>query len=135
MSWELVLFNSRQKITAVEEVDETQLEPTDFCFAFEKHFTQIVKDDNHREIKGKDFAIDYFADENQVSNKIVSLYGENGLFELVELAKKHNWQIFDTGIGQMIDLENPGHNGYKSYQSYLRHVLRNPGKTEPPGKV
>ena len=124
MSWNIVLFNSRQKINSVEDVDDTQLEPTDFCSALESHFTEIIKDDDHREIKGKDFAIDYFIDEDKVSNQMLSLYGENGLFELVELAKKHNWQIFDMGSGQMIDLENPANNGYENFQSYLRHVLK-----------
>jgi hypothetical protein len=124
MSWDIVLFNSKQKINSVEELDETQLKPTDFCSALEDHFAQIVKDDNHREIKGNDFAIDYFLDEEKVSNKMMSLYGENGLYELVVLAKKHNWQIFDTGLGQMIDLENPKNNGYENFQKYLEHVLK-----------
>lgn len=124
MSWDIVLFHSRQKIKSVEEVDDTQLEPTDFCSAFECHFTEIIKDNDHREIKGKDFAIDYFIDDDKVSNKMVSLYGENGLFELVEIAKKHNWQIFDTGNGQMIDLDNPANNGYENFQNYLLHVLK-----------
>ena len=57
MSWDIVLFNSRQKITSVEEVDDTQLKPTDFCAALESHFTDIIKDDDHREIKGKDFTL------------------------------------------------------------------------------
>ncbi|WP_294082800.1 hypothetical protein [Proteiniphilum sp. UBA5384] len=124
MSWDIVLFNSRQKITSVDEVDNTQLEATDFCAAFESHFSQIIKDGDHREIKGEDFTIDYFIEEDKVSNKIVSLYGENGLFELVELAKKYNWQIFDTGNGQMIDLEKPTNHGYENFQGYLRHVLK-----------
>jgi len=117
MSWDIVLFNSRQKITSVEEVDDTQLEPTDFCAVFESHFSQIIEDDNHREIKGEDFAIDYFIDEEKVSNKMVSLYGDNGLFALAELAKKHHWQLFDTGNGQMIDVENPANNGYEDFRS------------------
>lgn len=124
MSWDIVLFNSRQKITSVEEMDDTQLEPTDFCSALESHFAEINKDDNHREIIGKDFSFDYFLDEDKVSNKMVSLYGENALFELVELAKKYNWQIYDTGNGQMIDLESPVSNGYENFQSYLRQVLK-----------
>lgn len=124
MSWDIVLFNSRQKIESPEEVDETQLEPTDFCAVFESHFTEIVKDDNHREIKGKDFVIDYFIDDEPVSNKMMSLYGKDGLFELIVLARKYNWQIFDTGLGQMIDLENPSINGYENFQSYLQHVLK-----------
>jgi hypothetical protein len=124
MSWDIVLFHSRQKIELPEAIDETQLEPTDFCSVFESHFAEIVKDGNHREIKGKDFTIDYFTDDEPVSNKLVSLYGEYGLFELVILARKHHWQIYDTGLGRMIDLENPGDNGYENFQSYLRHVLK-----------
>src|SRR5262245_8436463 len=111
MSWDIVLFNSRQKINSIDELDEIQLEPTDFCSVFEKHFDTIVNDDNHRTIEGKDFTIQYFIDKENVSNKLLSLYGESGLYELVVLAKKYNWQIFDTGLGQMIDLENPTNNG------------------------
>lgn len=123
MSWDIVLFNSKKKISSVEELDEAQLEPMDFCSAFESHFKQIIKDDKHREIKGQDFSIDYFDNDEKVSNKMVSLYGENGLYELVILAKKLNWQLFDTGLGEMIDLENPARNGYENFQKYLQHVL------------
>ena len=125
MSWGIVLFNSRQKIESVEEVDETQLEPTDFCSLIEKQFDQIVKDGNHREIKGKDFGIEYFTDDELVSNKILSLYGENGLYEIAVLARKYSWQIFDTGLGQMIDLENPSVNGSENFQNYLKQILNN----------
>jgi hypothetical protein len=124
MSWDIVLFNSSKKIENLEEVDLAQLEPTDFCAVLESHFDEIVKDDDHREIKGKDFAINFFIDNELVSNKMLSLYGENGLFELVVLAKKHNWQIFDTGLGQMINLENPIINGYENFQNYLKYILK-----------
>jgi hypothetical protein len=130
MSWDIVLFNSRQKINHVEDVDEIQLEPTDFCNAFENHFEQIIKDDNHREIKGKDYSIDYFTDDEKVSNKIVSLYGENGLFEIILLARKHNWQIFDTGLGQMIDIESPKINGFEKFQSYFLQILNEQRKSD-----
>lgn len=93
---------------------------TDFCSVFDGHFTQIDRYDNHRAIMGKDFTIDYFVDEEPVSNKMLSLYGENGLYELVTLARKYNWQIFDTGLGQMINLENPAINGYEIFQNYLK---------------
>lgn len=53
MSWDIVLFNSRQKIASVEEVEETQLEPTDFGAAFESHFTEIIKDDDHWKSKAR----------------------------------------------------------------------------------
>lgn len=123
MSWDVVLFNSKQKISSIEELDDTQLEPTDFCSALENHFIHVIKIDNHREIKGKDFTIDYFEDDEKVSNKMFSLYGENGLHELIVLAKKYNWQIFDTGLGQMIDLENPSNNGFENFQDYLKQIL------------
>lgn len=124
MSWDIVLINSRQKIDHIENMDDNQLEPTDFCYAFESYFEQIIKDDNHREIKGKDYSIDYFTDDQKVSNKMISLYGENGLFEIVLLARKHNWQIFDTGLGQMVDIENPNMNGYQNFQKYLQQILK-----------
>ncbi|HVW96013.1 MAG TPA: hypothetical protein VHA56_08600 [Mucilaginibacter sp.] len=125
MSWDIVLFNSRQKIETIEEIDEDCLEPTDFCSTFEHHFDKIVIHNNHREIKGIDFSIDYFIDDELVSNKMISLYGEAGLYELVILARQNNWQIFDTGMGEMVDLENPSKNGYMNFQNYLRQILDN----------
>lgn len=124
MSWDVVIFNSRIKIQSIEEVDEEQLEPADFCYALESHFGQIKSDGNHREIRGENFVIDYFIDEEPVGNKILSLYGERSLYELVVLAIKYNWQIFDTSIEQMIDLQNPSVNGYENFQQYLEYVLR-----------
>lgn len=123
MSWDIVLFSSKQKINSLEEIDESQLIPTDFCLAFEEQFEHITKNGNHREVKGKDFVIDYFIDNENVSNKIISLYGENSIYELVLLAKKRNWQIFDTGLGQMIDVNNPENNGFTNFQTYLRQIL------------
>ena len=124
MSWDIVLFNSRQKINSVEEMDDSQLEPTDFCAVLENHFKQIIKNDNHREIKGKDFTIDYYTDDEKVSNKMLSLYGENGIYELVVLARKYKWQIFDTELEQMVDLDNPSNNGYENFQNYLKQILK-----------
>lgn len=134
MSWDIVLFNTKQKTDSIEDLDENQLNPIDFCAIFENHFERIHKDDNHMEIRGGDFSISYFSDEEPVSNKLVSLYGEKGLYELVILAKQHNWLIFDTGNGEIIDLENPAKNGYSRLQNYLQHLSsakeENPGKTE-----
>jgi hypothetical protein len=123
MSWDLVLFNSGQTITSVEEVDEEQLEPTNFCSVLEGHFKNIEKDDNHRRIKGQDFEIEYFNDTENVSNKILNLYGEQGLFEIIKLSRQNGWQIFDTGLGEMINLENPEKNGYDNFKNYLTQIL------------
>lgn len=124
MSWDIVLFNSRQKIESVAELDENQLEPTDFYKILETSFDRIKKDDNHREIIGTDFTIDFFVHNEPVSNTMLSLYGENGLYELIEIAKKNNWQIFDSGIGEMIDLENPEKNGFENHRKYVEQILK-----------
>lgn len=107
MSWDIVLFNSKQKIESVAELDENQLEQTDFNGILESSFNRIKKDDNHREIIGTDFQIDFFTDSKNSSNFMLSINGENGLYELIELAKKYTWQIYDSGTDEMIDLQNP----------------------------
>jgi hypothetical protein len=125
MSWDIVLFNSKQKIESVAELDENQLEPTDFEGILQNSFDRIKKDDNHIEIIGTDFTIDFFIDGEHSSNFMLSLYGENGIYALIELAKKHNWQIYDSGIDRMIDLENPEKNGYENHRNYLKQLLKN----------
>jgi hypothetical protein len=123
MSWDIVLFNSKQKIKSVSELNETQLEPTDFSGILENSFNRIKKDENHREIIGVNFTIDFFADKEYSCNLMLSLYGENGLFELIELAKKNNWQIYDSRIDGMIDLENPEKNEFKNHRKYVKQII------------
>ena len=124
MSWDIVLFNSKQKIESVAELDENLLEPTDFSRILESSFDRIKKDDNHREIIGTDFTIDFFANDEHSSNIMLSLYGENGLYELIELAKNHDWQIYDSGLEEMIDLENPENNGYDNHRKYVEQIMK-----------
>jgi hypothetical protein len=123
MSWDIVLFNSKQKINTVAELDENQLEPTNFSEILESSFDQIKKDKNHREIIGTDFTINFFTDKEHSSNFMLQLYGENGIYELIELSKKHNWQIYDSGIDGMIDLENPEKNGFDNHRKYVKQIL------------
>ena len=121
MSWDIVLFNSKQKILSVAELDENQLEPTDFSGILEKSFDQLKKDGNHREIIGTGFTIDFFADNEHSSNFMLSLYGENAIYALIELSKKNNWQIYDA----MVDLENPKNNGFENHRIYVEKILKN----------
>jgi len=125
MSWDIVLFNSRQKIESVVELDENQLEPTDFTGILENSFDEIKKDDNHREIIGTDFTIDFFAGKEHSSNFMLSLYGENAIYALIEISKKNNWQIYDFGIDGMVDLENPEKNGFENHRKYVEQILKN----------
>ena len=124
MSWDIILFNTNQKIDSIEEVDGNQFEPIYFTQILESSFTEIIKDDNHRELKGKDYSINFFADGELASNKMISLYGEHGLYELIELAKKYGWQIFDTGLGEMIDLDYPEKNGYEDHRKYVEQIMK-----------
>ena len=123
MSWDIFLFSTKQKVNSIEDLDESQFTSINFCDVFENHFQKINKNENHREIIGNEFTIEYFDDEELVSNKMVSIYSEKGLFELIELAKKNHWQIYDTGIGEIIDLKNPSKNGYDNHQKYVNQIL------------
>ncbi|SDE42769.1 hypothetical protein SAMN05216464_10699 [Mucilaginibacter pineti] len=125
MSWDIVLFNSNQRINSPEDVDEDLLIPVLFSEIFETHFKNIIKKDNHREIKGEDYSIMYFADDEPASNTLLFLYGENAIYPIIDLAIKNNWQVFDTALNEMIDLQNPSKNGYKNFQTYLNQILNN----------
>lgn len=105
-------------------MDENQLEQTDYSGILESSFDQIKKEDNHREIIRTNFTIGYFSDNEHSSNFMLSLYGENGLYELIELAKKYNWQIYDSGIDGMIDLVNSEKNGFENRTKYVEQILK-----------
>jgi hypothetical protein len=130
MSWDVAIFSSKQKITSVEEINEDLFVPIDFNSILERHFDNIIIDENHRKIKGTNYSIEYFAHSESVSNVMFSLYGEAALFELIRVAKIYGLQIFDTGNGEMLDLEHPEKNGYDNFRSYLQHVLTNPNNED-----
>lgn len=104
MSWEIVLFNSTQSIKSIEDLDESNFILTSFCAVLEKSF-EIAKS------QGRDFSIDFYRDDVPVYNKILNVGDENGLFILVDIARKNNWQLFDLNLDEMIDLENPRRDG------------------------
>jgi hypothetical protein len=125
MSWNIVLFNSKEKINSVAELNENQLKSINFCEILESTFFEIKKNENHREIIGNNFTIEFFFENENSSNFMLSIYGENGIYELIQLAKKYNWQIYDSGIDRIINLENPEQNGFKNYKKYINQVLKN----------
>ena len=122
MSWDVVLFNSRQRITDPEHIDEGQLEPIDFGGILSAHFPHIVIDGDHRSIQEPGYTIEYSHSTEWTSNILLFLYGEHALFALIVLAKQYDWQVFDTSLGAMIDLDNPERNGYKNFQQYIRSI-------------
>ncbi len=123
MSWEIVLFSSEQNLVSLENLNEDLLKPIDFDKVLKSKFVNIKKSENHNEIIGKDFSVEFFDDEELVSNKMLSVYGENGLFELIRIAKEENWQIYDSGIDKMLNLEKPEENGYENFRQFLKNIL------------
>lgn len=123
MSWSIVLFNSNQQIPSDLDFDENILKPISFSDIIERSFPEIKMQDNHREIKGIDYSIDFFIDQEPTGTKMINLYGENGLFEMIELAKIHDWQIYDTSLNEFIDLENPETNGFENHKKYVEQII------------
>ncbi|MFD2543751.1 hypothetical protein ACFSSB_15600 [Lacinutrix gracilariae] len=123
MSWSIILFNSNEKIPSDLDFDENILEPILFSVILERSFSEIKSDKNHREIKGSNFAIDFFVDNEPTGTKMLNLYGENGLYELIELAKKYKWQVYDTNLNEFIDLENPKNNGFENHKKYVEQII------------
>jgi hypothetical protein len=64
MSWDIVLFNSKQIINTITELNKNLLEPTDFSGILENSFDRIKKDNNHREIIGINFTIEFLRTKN-----------------------------------------------------------------------
>ena len=124
MSWDIVIFNSKQKINSISELNENQLELIDFSKIIESSFEKIKKVENHREIIGNGFTIEFYNNSELSSNFMLSLYGENGIYPLIEIAKKNKWQIYDSGIDSMIDLKNPEKNGFKNHKNYVEKILK-----------
>jgi len=123
MSWSIVLFNSNEKIPSDLDFDENILKPILFSEILERSFSEIKSDKNHREIKGSNFSIDFFVDDEPTGTKMLNLYGENGLFELIELAKEYEWQVYDTSLNEFIDLENPKNNGFENHKKYVEQII------------
>ena len=125
MSWDIMLFKTNKQVNVVENINDDYLELTDFGSALENHFENIYQDKNYREIKGKDFTIEFFIDDTPKNNFLLQLKGEKGLFEIIQLAKLKGWQIFDTMLGEMIDIENPVNNGFSNYKKYVKQITKN----------
>ncbi|MCF1192029.1 hypothetical protein LRR18_10585 [Mangrovimonas sp. AS39] len=123
MSWAILLFNSNQQIPSDLDFDENILKPIFFSDIIERSFPEIKTQNNHREIIGIDYSIEFFSDQEAAGTKMINLYGENGLFEMIELAKIYDWQIYDTSLNDFIDLENPEKNGFKNHKKYVKQII------------
>lgn len=123
MSWDIILFNSKQKFETVEEIEDELLSETNFDKVLLEKLSPTKIEDENVDVENKNYALNFFLDNELVTNKMVTLYNENALYELVRISKEMSWQIFDTSSGEMINLENPEKNGYESFQKYLKSIL------------
>lgn len=129
MSWDVMIFNLKHKVDSVDEIDESVLvdigTKTDFKKIMTDNYRDIIWDKDWGKIERKDFSIEFSLGDSDepFSNTVFHLYGENAIYEVVELCKKNNWQLFDTGLEQMVNLDNPANNGYKNHQAYVRQII------------
>ncbi len=123
MSWDIVLFSSKQKITSIEDINYEQFVPVDFDSILQDHFINISINGDHREINEQNYCISYFSDNEPTSNLTIQLHGETGLYEIITVPKKNSWQIFDTENGEKIDMNSLEHNGHESFESYRRQII------------
>ncbi len=103
-------------------IDENQLEPTDFDSAIKNYFDYFIEKKSSIEIDGLNFIISFIKENNLVTSKLISITGENALFELIILAREQGWQIYDAHKLKIINLENPSEDGYKNFQNYLQFL-------------
>ncbi|WP_156305689.1 hypothetical protein [Sphingobacterium endophyticum] len=123
MSWDIVLFKADRKVDLQDPQIENYLQLFDFNSAIEMHFREIEKSVDFWEIIGDGYSINYYPDNQKCTHTMVNLYGEKGLFELIQLARKHNLQIYDSGLDDFLDLEHPENNGYKNFIGYVKQIM------------
>jgi len=107
MSWALLLFSATEKIPSNLDFDDAILKPIFFSNILENSFNEIVKYENRREIKGDNYSIDFFVDEEPTGVKMLNVHNAKGLIAIIKLAKENKWQVFDTSFGDFIDLSKP----------------------------
>lgn len=123
MSWDVVLFSSSEKITSIETLNPKALKPADFCKKLKAYFPGIEEEDEFRLIFIGESTIEYTYNDTPVNNMMFNLYGEPALVALAAFAKKNGYQLFDTALNRMLDLNKPGVNGYKNYLEDLKKDL------------
>jgi hypothetical protein len=131
MSWDVVIFNLSKKVSSLEDIDESILigiaSNKRFKEILIENFPDIKWDGNCGIVERDNIYIEVFIGEpghDTFSNTIFFLRnGEASIFEIINLCKKYGWQIYDTSLGAMIDLDKPEQNGYTNYENYVNQIL------------
>ncbi len=129
MSWDVVIFNLKRKVANLEEIDESVLVDigtyADFEALLRRWFPMLANEHGWLKVDLQGSSLETGLGElhETFSNTIFHLYGENAVYELIELCKANNWQAFDTALGQMLDLDRPEKNGYKEHRRYVEQIM------------
>ncbi|UIR57680.1 hypothetical protein LZQ00_07630 [Sphingobacterium sp. SRCM116780] len=122
MSWDVIAFKFNRDLKDVSEIDENTIEDIgtwDFVLGLIKEqFADLEISDFWCCIRRKDiFEIQFSIDElTEITNCIIfHLYGEIALYSIADLCKKNNWQLLDTTLGVLLDLDNLQKNGYNKF--------------------
>ena len=128
MSWDVFVFNSKQKIETVEDLDESLLVDIgtwqEFKRLIENQFSNAVFDGNWCTIGGKDFSLETSLGppDEKVDNTIFHLHGNEAIYPLMALCQNNNWQAFDNSLEDMLNLDKPEQNGYSKFAAYLAQI-------------
>lgn len=128
MSWDIVLFSSAEKIISIEDVDENKLLMIDFDkILLENYPAKNTENQKNKHTNSNSSSvnndINFYFDDEPSGIKMIELYSEEALYNIIELAKLHNWQVFDTSLNEMLDLENPAKNGYTNHKKYVDKIM------------
>jgi len=115
----IILFNCKEDVKTIEDIEEKNLQAINFIEIIENHFKKIFhRNGNHINIKASDYHIylHSMAKNELTTGKQIDIYGENGLYEFITLAKENGWKIFDTGLNDFMDLDFPKKYSYLEYK-------------------
>lgn len=127
MSWDVLVFKLNREIKSGSEIDETTIDDIgSVASVLEKlhsHFPDLELFDygkvieNMGKIKRENFIIEFSIIKSTETNNFLSfhLYGKQSIHAIVQLCKRNGWYIFDTTLGEILDLEESEKNGYEQF--------------------
>jgi len=129
MSWDVVVFNLKRRVSSVDEIDDGVLVEIGTYANFEailkRRFPMLANEVGWLKVDFGEYSLETSLGEldETFSNTIFHLHGENAVYELIELCKANGWQAFDTGLGHMLDLDHPERNGYMEHRRYVEQIM------------
>ena len=115
----IIIFNCDEEADSYEEIYTKKLQPiNNFGEIIRHRFKQFFKKDGrHLDIIAANYQIYCGTETIPTIGREIDIYGEQGLYEFISLAKENNWKIFDKGLNQFLDLEFPKNYSYSEYKN------------------